>query len=177
MDHLELLLKFIERHNNDTEALRAAGAAYALANNITGYTPARPEWFVFPPENHRDLDAMKHETSMNWVGLPSAGVTFREHRLSFYHTLEVASVYLNTDHSTQLESLVAGGVICSLVMNLPTFIPFRDTPHVLPDLGGVVYRGTLGRRFVLHDRKLEVQKGWLVNGTNKVALSVTDAPR
>jgi len=165
MSKLPLLLKFIERHNDDPNALKAAEAAYALAN---GNAKAHP----IPGEDRTVIHNLEQRGFYMWDAAPLPGISSFIHQQSFLAAIEWASTTLGTDHTKTVETLVCGEVIKHIALNSPRFKPFTSLPETLPAVGRCVYLGALSRRFVLFDPDLKDNHGFLTSGNNRVFIEI-----
>jgi len=165
MSKLPLLLKFIERHNDDPNALKAAEAAYALANGNAKIHPV-------PGEDRTVIHCLNQCGSYSWDATPPLDVSPFIHQQSFLAAIEWASTVLGTDHTRTIETLVCGGVIKHIALNSPRFKPYTSLPEPLPAVGRCVYLGALSRRFVLFDPDLKDNHGFLTSGDNRVFIEV-----
>jgi len=167
MGKLELLLKFIERHTDDPESLKVAEAAYALANGnaVTHRVPS---------EDRAVIHTQKDAGCVSWSAIPPAGIGIDSHMVTFLRVIEQASLFLGTDHSTTVETLVCGNVIKTIALTHPQFVPYAGMPEPLPTVGRCVYHGALARRYVLFDPDLKPEHGFLTSGTGKVLISVLE---
>lgn len=167
MSRLALLLKFIERHNADPESLRAAEAAYALANGTANV-------HRLPGEDRTLIHHQPLKGTINWTALPPVQVSVAVHMISFLKEIEQASIFLGTDHTKTVENLVCGNVIKTIVLSHPQFVPYTQLPEPLPTVGRCVYHGALARRFVLFDPDLQANHGYLATSTGKVFIAISE---